>query len=60
MIRRRNLLHLEIIDSWTNTQTKEITIGEDVIQRSEIIKLFWVKLDKTLSFKGHIMEKCRK
>ena len=40
--------------------TKEITIGGDVIQRAEIIKLLMVKLNKILSFKEHIMDKCRK
>ena len=40
--------------------TKEITIGEDVIQRAEVIKLLGVKLNKNISFKENIMDKCRK
>ena len=30
------------------------------MQRAEVMKLLGVKLDKKLSFKEHIMEKCRK
>ena len=41
-------------------RTKEITIGDNVIQRAEAIKVLWVKLDKILSFKKHITGKCRK
>ena len=40
--------------------SKEITVGEDVIQRAEVIKLLVVKLDKILSFKEHMTDKCRK
>ena len=31
---------------------KEISIGEDVIQRAEVIKLLGIKLDKNLSLKN--------
>ena len=40
--------------------TVDITIGEDLIQRAEVIKLLWIKLDKILTLIGHITEKCRK
>ena len=43
-----------------NCTTKEITLGEDVIKRAEVIKLLGDKLDKNLSFKEHIREMGRK
>ena len=39
---------------------KEITIGEHVIYGAEVIKLLGAKLDKSLSFQEHIMDKYKK